>query len=133
MEDNNQNNDEFDNENGNENGNGNINHTLNENINIKKNENKKSNISNVKFLIVITSFLIFYFYLESRPPRISKSLRKNIIKSFFIYIIKMLLTKYLLDEDKKESVFSKRNIINILISVVTLTLFLIFDETDFLI
>ena len=104
-------------------------HSLNENIN----SNKKSKISNVKFLIIITSFLIFYFFLESRPAKISKSLNKNIIKSFFIYILKMLLTKYLLNEDKSEPVFSKRTIITILISVVTFTLFLMFDETDVLI
>ena len=55
-----------------------------------------------------------------------------IVRSFFVYLIKSILTKFLLNDDNIK-IFSKKNIITILISVITMALFLLFDESNILI
>ena len=68
---------------------------------------------------------------QSQSP--ASNLKLLIVRSFFVYLLKSILTKYLLDEEKIEGIFTKRNIITIIISVITFSLFLLFDETNILI
>lgn len=96
-------------------------------------ELKKKKISNIKFFTIIFIFFTFYFLIQLRKDKVSSNLKLLIVKSFFVYLLKSILTKYLLNEEKIEGIFSKKNIITILISVVTFSLFLLFDETNILI
>jgi hypothetical protein len=94
-------------------------------------KNKKT-ISNIKFISLIVIFSIIFFILLNRKDKLSADLYKIIIRSLFVYLIKSILTKYLLDDDNIE-LFSKKNIITILISVITMALFLLLDESDIII
>lgn len=95
-------------------------------------ETKKKSISNFKFITLIFIFSLIFFILLNRKDKLSEDLYKIIIRSFFVYLIKAVLTKYLLDDDNIK-LFSKKNIITILISVITMALFLLLDESDIII
>jgi hypothetical protein len=91
-----------------------------------------SEIDTKKFIITVVIFITMFVLIQRRNDHLSLSLRKIVVKSFFIYFIKSILTKFLLD-DANKNLLGKRNIINILISVITISLFLLFDESDILI
>ena len=91
-----------------------------------------SEIDTKNFIITVVIFITMFVLIQRRNDHLSVSLRKIVVKSFFIYFIKSILTKFLLDETNK-NLLGKRNIINILISVITISLFLLFDESDILI
>ena len=94
---------------------------------------EENNISNLKFGIIIFIFCIFFFLIQRiGKETISKNLNIYAIRSFFIYLIKSFLTKNLLDQ-KDKTIFSKKNIITILISVFSFSLFILFDESNILI
>lgn len=95
-------------------------------------KNNKIVISNFKFASIIFIFCLFYFLLQRRTEKVAESLKTLIIKSFFIYLIKSILSKYLLNE-KEKKILGKKNIITILISVFTMALFILFDESNILI
>ena len=95
-------------------------------------EEEEEEISNFKFITIITLFTIFYFFIQRIKSPISKQLTKLIVRSFFVYLIKSILTKYLLNE-KDKSIIGKKNILTIFISVITISLFLFFDESNILI
>ena len=101
----------------------------------QKNENEnedKNKISNLKFITLIIIFTTIFFLLSRRKDKISENLNKMIVRSFFVYLIKSILTKFLLNDDNIK-IFSKKNIITILISVITMALFLLFDESNIII
>lgn len=91
-----------------------------------------SEIDTKKFIITVIIFITMFVLIQRRNDHLSVSIRKIVVKSFFIYFIKSILTKFLLD-DANKNLLGKRNIINILISVITISLFLLFDESDILI
>lgn len=92
----------------------------------------KNPISNFKFATIIFVFCIFYFLIQKGKEKMSENLKTLIIKSSFIYLIKSILTKYLLNE-KDKKILGKKNIITIIISVSTMALFILFDESNILI
>lgn len=98
-----------------------------------ENENEDNNkISNIKFITLIVVFTTIYLLLSKRKDKISENLNKMIVRSFFVYLIKSVLTKFLLN-DNNIKIISKKNIITILISVITMALFLLFDESNIII
>jgi hypothetical protein len=106
---------------------------MNKNNSNNEEKLKKKKISNMKFFTIIFIFFTFYFLIQLRKDKVSANLKLLIVRSFFVYLLKSILTKYLLDEEKIEGIFTKRNIITIIISVITFSLFLLFDETNILI
>ena len=60
----------------------------------EENVNTKKSISNFKFITLIVIFSLIFFMLLNRKDKLSADLHKIIIRSFFVYLIKSVLTKY---------------------------------------